>query len=364
MSKRILLIGPLPDPTTGLSLSNQVLVDQWSAQPEKMDLDYINTSIDIFDEAVGQFSLLKARKNLELWAKFPKIRKADVVYMTIGQSFMGVLKFSLFVAVASLLGKKKVFHLHGNMLLDNYQEFSGWKRFLARQVLKAGNKSLVLSPSLKRNFLPFMPESQIEVQHNFIEGNLILTPAEIEKKLINIQGVRLVFLSNLMTEKGIFYFLEAIGLLKEKGIKIEVRIAGNTDPLLKDRLLAEMGSHSEIEYLGVVRGEKKKDLLLWGNMFVFPSYFREGLPLSILEAMATGNAVISTRHTSLEDYFDQESISYVDQQNAEQIADAIVALNEKEESKRLEVLRKNWEYTKELTVENFCQGVEQKISIS
>src|SRR5690606_121092 len=48
-----------------------------------------------------------------------------------------------------------------------------------------------------------------------------------------------------------------------------------------------------VEYVGWVDGQKKNDLLLQCNVLILPSY-NEGLPISILEAMSYGKAIIAT----------------------------------------------------------------------
>ena len=62
-----------------------------------------------------------------------------------------------------------------------------------------------------------------------------------------------------------------------------------------------------VDYLGLVRGEDKKRLLEWGNVFVFPTYYSmEGQPISIFEAMATGNIILTTEHAGIPDVFKEE----------------------------------------------------------
>ena len=78
---------------------------------------------------------------------------------------------------------------------------------------------------------------------------------------------------------------------------------------------------SNIDYLGLVYGEEKKNLLDWGNVFVFPTYYAmEGQPISIFEAMATGNVIVTTKHAGIPDVF-EEGVNgfYVDKKSPESI---------------------------------------------
>ena len=66
---------------------------------------------------------------------------------------------------------------------------------------------------------------------------------------------------------------------------------GDVDAFLKEA--ERLGIREDIEYLGWVSGSKKDAELATADIFVLPSY-KEGMPVSVLEAMAFGAAVITT----------------------------------------------------------------------
>ena len=83
-----------------------------------------------------------------------------------------------------------------------------------------------------------------------------------------------------------------------------------------------------VEFLGFVKGEKKKQLLLDSDIFILPTYYYyEGLPISILEAMATGLPIITTRHGGIPGII-EEGINgfFVPPGNPEMIAETIEKL--------------------------------------
>ena len=51
MKKRLLIIGPFPEPITGNSLSNKVVYEGFRKK-EMFTVEKINTSLTFFDEAV------------------------------------------------------------------------------------------------------------------------------------------------------------------------------------------------------------------------------------------------------------------------------------------------------------------------
>ena len=105
-----------------------------------------------------------------------------------------------------------------------------------------------------------------------------------------MMSLRIFYLSNLMKEKGIFCLLNALKNLEKNNIIYKAKIAGNIDQKYSKEILNLFTELKNAEYIGVVNGDDKKNLLKWGNVFVLPTFYKmEGQPISILEAMATGN---------------------------------------------------------------------------
>lgn len=320
---RVLLIGPLPNPTTGVSLANQIVVDNLQSQSD-FSVRFINTSFYKFDENLGTFSLSKFFFNLKLALYSYKIFKSDIVYITPGQTFFGVLKYAIFILLTSLLNKQLITHIHGNHLGKEFQNLKGIKKYIFKNLLSKSDKGVVLSESLIANMTPFIKVENIHVLYNFVENYLFVDIEDIKLKLQN-PTPRIIFLSNLMEEKGIFELLEAFKILEAEGFEYKAQIAGNIDAKHAHKTEKLFKSLKDVEYIGVVSGNQKKALLLWGNIFILPTYYEmEGQPISILEAMATGNVVLTTNHAGIPDVF-KDSVNgyYVDKKSASDIASKI-----------------------------------------
>jgi glycosyltransferase involved in cell wall biosynthesis len=132
-----------------------------------------------------------------------------------------------------------------------------------------------------------------------------------------------------MEEKGIFQFLEAMEILNENSIKFNAKVAGDIDQTLRHDLLKRMGKINNLEYLGIVKDGEKQDLLNWGTVFILPTFYRmEGQPISILEAYATSNLVLTTNHAGIPDIFEDEVNGYyIEKQSATSIVQKIEFLN-------------------------------------
>ena len=324
--KNVLIIGPIPEPTTGVSLANKVVLENLSKNAE-YNLDSINTSYNKFDEDLGAFSLSKFIFFLKLNFFAYKIFKADIVYITPGQTFFGVVKYAVFIILSTVFGKDLITHIHGNHAGKEYSLLKGLKKRIFKLLLSKTSKGIVLSESLTGNMSPFIERKNIYVLYNFVEDYLFPVKEEIDQKIKLATKPKVVFLSNLMQEKGIFDLLEALILLEVEGFDYEAKIAGNIDAKHKQRVEDYFKKLKNVQYVGLVSGQEKKDLLLWGNVFVLPTFYKmEGQPISILEAMATGNLILTTKHAGIPDIFTENTNGFfVKKQDAIGLAETIKA---------------------------------------
>jgi glycosyltransferase involved in cell wall biosynthesis len=104
----------------------------------------------------------------------------------------------------------------------------------------------------------------------------------------------------LIPEKGVLDFVTAARRVCERR-KDAVFLLAGTGPLLEELRgrVAEAGLGEQVKILGW--RDDIQDLVKASDVFVLPSYYMEGLPVSLLEAMACGKPVITTHHKGCED---------------------------------------------------------------
>ncbi|MBU3148103.1 glycosyltransferase family 4 protein [Acinetobacter baumannii] len=110
-----------------------------------------------------------------------------------------------------------------------------------------------------------------------------------------VEPVNFLFIGRLLKEKGIFEFINAIRIVKNKYPDTKFTILGGLDTqnmgALSKSQLDELIAEGLFEYPGHV--SNVKDWIANSSVFVLPSY-REGVPRSTQEAMAIGRPVITT----------------------------------------------------------------------
>ncbi len=321
MKKKIIFIGPFSVPITGNSIVNDTIFEKLAQNPS-YEVKKINTSYPEFNEENGKISFSKILFYVSTNFHIYKQIGVHIVYISIGQTYLGILKNAIPMLLAKLFRQKLIVHLHGNELGSNYQKANSFQKKIFQFLLKLPNKAIVLSPHLTHNLLPFLKEENISVLPNFSEDLMIATREEIAKK--EYSHIKLFFLSNLMTEKGIFELLQALTLLQKKGIFIPTELYGTMDKKIAVTLLSMIKNLGNlVTYKGMVSDKEKKNAFLNNNTFILPSY-NEGMPLAVLEAMANGNLIITTHLPGLQDILiNNENSFLIKKKNMQEIVDVL-----------------------------------------
>ncbi len=105
---------------------------------------------------------------------------------------------------------------------------------------------------------------------------------------------RIVTVGRLSSEKGQSVLLEAVAQLRSRGCSPELVVIGD-GPLRADleRRAAELGIVDLVDFRGPMAPADVLDELSRADLFCLPS-FAEGIPVSIMEAMAVGLPVVTT----------------------------------------------------------------------
>ena len=296
----IFLIGPFPLPIHGMSLANDILL-RFYKDKEGLSVGYHDTTIEREIKNKKEQGRLRIRPLIKGIANTVTAlvnvfkHRGACFYITPPQSVLGYLRSWPIILLASYCGQRTVIHFHGSRFAEHFQQAPSWVRRLINSSLQQVSNVILLGDSIAQSHQSVIPANKIVVCHNGVPI------PDIADKLTEHSVFKVLYLSNLMKDKGIFDFIDAVEMLEGK--QLEIHIAGAIEQQYQVDIESRLASlANRVTYHGVVRGNEKHQLFVDADIFVLPSY-DEGQPLSILEAYAYGCAVVTTSVGGIPDIF-------------------------------------------------------------
>jgi glycosyltransferase involved in cell wall biosynthesis len=193
---------------------------------------------------------------------------------------------SIVLLIARLAGCKTIFHLHGG----GFRQFAtveagGLMRRWIRHTLEASSVVITLSNGWAGFVRGFAPKARVAVLPNSVP---LPSPSTARP-----EPGRILFLGRLEQSKGVFELLGAGALLAGKFPALRLVFGGEGDAAALLRRAEELGIGGRIELTGWLGPDERDAQLARAAVFCLPSH-AEGLPMSMLEAMAAGTAVVAT----------------------------------------------------------------------
>ena len=178
---------------------------------------------------------------------------------------------------------------------------------------------------------PWIAPSKRFVIPNTLDHDVLCSASEIESKLTGSKHrdtVHILFLSNMIREKGYLDVLQAIQVLRKEGAPVKATFAGqwlsDEDEADFEQYVRSNGLQHIVTHKGPITDRAQiKALHLASDVFILPSYLIEGQPLTIIEAMNAGSPVITTRIGGMVDMLTEGKEGFfVPPQSPSSIADA------------------------------------------
>jgi glycosyltransferase involved in cell wall biosynthesis len=222
-------------------------------------------------------------------------RRIDLVHIHTC-SYFTFFRNLLDLRLARRLGCAVVLHIRGGQF-EHFCQTAGKSRQRAiRRGCESADAVIVLSEHWREALQPHLGEARMYVVPNGVE-----LPGRPSRGKPNSRICRFLYLASLTHAKGLEDLIAAAGLLRSRGLRFELVIAGPSPEqpcsFWQQRARAA-GLESTCTFTGPVTGKDKSDLLASADCFVHPSHC-EGLPNAVLEAAAAGLPVIATAVGSL-----------------------------------------------------------------
>lgn len=274
----------------GPAIATEIILN--SKLKDSFEIIHLDTRINESISEMGSLSLKKLWLNFKLYLRmFVMMIKhwPALVLIPISQSKGGYLKDSIYIFIAAIFGRKVLLHLRGSAFRELYDKNSSAFKWLVRTTMRLSSGVIVLGQKLRPLFAGLMRDDRIFVVPN--GGNY-----EIPEHTKSEGPVRLLYLSNLMKEKGITDVLAAVALLKENNISFTLDIAGDwLNAETKNESIAIIGKNElPVTIYPPQNRPNKFKRMSEADIFLFPPRSPEGHPWVLVESMASSLPIIAT----------------------------------------------------------------------
>ncbi|MEN8134885.1 MAG: glycosyltransferase family 4 protein [Thermodesulfobacteriota bacterium] len=224
---------------------------------------------------------------------------------------------------------------------------------------------IVLASEFKRKLREWGVTASVYQETTSVDESLI-AGIDVQRKWADhkrLSTMKILFLARLEREKGVFETVDALKILQRKGLDVSLTIAGD-GPVRQElaenikKLQLPQGS---IRFLGYVQDKEKIKTFFEHDIYCFPTFYGEGLPTSVLEAMAFGMPVVTRPVGGLADIFEDGKMGALAYgKGPEEVADCIEKIIV-DRDKMAKIGRYNAAYAKEHFMASVVSTRLQKI---
>ncbi len=335
---RILFLGQLPPPVHGVTMMNDYLVNSKILQAN-FHFDIVSLRFITSINEISKYSIRKVIKAIRYGCEVTKKllrNKPDLVYFTISPKGYAFFRDSLYVLILKVSRKKVVFHLHGQGIRESSRSNFIIKALIAwifrnSYVICLSERLIPDIEGVYRS-TPYVVQNGIKVQSNSYE----------RKSRDKTSVPNILYLSNYARDKGVLILIDALKILKDRGVPFHARLVGAPANLTVEFLMEVIRKqHLEefVEITGPLYDEAKGAEFSKADLFVFPS-LNDAFPLAILEAMQYSLPVVASFEGGIPDMVvDKETGFLIKDIDANKLSDKLYVLL-KNEDLRLEMGRK------------------------
>lgn len=312
MKIKVLIVGPSPDRSKG---GMATVIDE-IRNDEKLSREF---DICIHESYIDGNFLTRLCYSFYALLKFYIVDRNYDIYHIHMAANGSTFRKGYYTRAARRWGKKVILHIHAADYMQFYDALPDKKKKKVISILNFADLVIALSPGWKEKFDNTFAINNCVVLENGINIDR-LRPAITDPLQHNKE---FLCLGQLGKRKGSYDLVKAIKIVKETIPDIKLYLAGDgeVEQVLEEIKLA--GLENNIEIVGWADFNKKLELLKNISTVTLPSY-NEGLPMSILEGMACGKAIVSSTVGAIPEVVKEENGILIKPGDIEALANALL----------------------------------------
>lgn len=199
---------------------------------------------------------------------------------------------AVYILMSRMFLRKTILHIHGGGFEQFYQNSGGFSKFLIRGVLNLPNRVIVLSSSWWKFLTKLIPSDSVSIVENFVDSSVFAEFLGDDRH--SNDTVTVLFVGGSQArEKGIYDIMNAASVVTKQNKNVLFVFVACSGIKGIAGLFEKKGLAAYSRILGYLQGEEKIRVFVESDIFVLASRI-EGLPFALLEAMASGLAVIAS----------------------------------------------------------------------
>lgn len=360
---KILIVGSYPPPYGGIAVLVKEILN--SRLKDKYALIHCRTGsrdVTVASKEICIRSIIRLIHD-HLFLIYLLVKHSPRVVNLYSPAFLGFWSKSILAIVSKLFRKKTVIHIHSAKFDSWYNNASQIKKWLIRFLLNRVDIIVVEGGIWKTFFKQIVPESKLVIIPNCVH----LSNFKKTKKSKRENKITVLFPGSLCERKGVFDILKAIPLVikEEKNIKfIFGGCSSNEEEIKILEIIKSQHLENYTAFIGEYTDKNKAEIYGSADIFILPSY-AEGLPISMLDAMASGLPIISTRVAAIPEVIDDRVNGFlIEPGDYKALAERILILTKDRNLRKkmgknnIEKIRKNYDFSS--MVKNFDE-LQQKL---
>lgn len=226
---------------------------------------------------------------------------------------------ALFAMIARAFKKPVIWHLHASQMKVFYDSQGAWgKRFIQKQFERA-HTVIVLSKQWHDYISDIAPRANIYIVPNCVNVKPLRTHTVDA-------APHIISLGMVGERKGSYDLINAFAKVLKVYPAATLTLAGNGDVERAQMLINTLGLQNRVVLTGWIDAGAREELLTRATIYTLPSY-NEGLPVSVLEAMASSLPIITTPVGGLPDLIENGvNGMLVAPGNVDELAAALISL--------------------------------------